>query len=95
MVVTLFGTIHVLPLDVDIVENKKTKSHIIRKKTEVSLSTRGQRTILLIKKNSKTKERGLVKLQKKVVFGATLINKRIYWPENIKGDEINAHFDLK
>ena len=37
----------------------------------------------------------LVELRKKGVFGATLIKKRIYWPANIKGDVIDAHFSLK
>ena len=36
--------------------------------------------------------KGLVELRKKGVFGAALIKKRIYWPANIKGDAIDAHF---
>ena len=39
--------------------------------------------------------KGLVELRKKGVFGAALIKKRRYWPENIKGDEIDAHFSSK
>ena len=37
----------------------------------------------------------LVELQKKLLFGDALIKKRIYWPENIKGDAIDAHFAAK
>ena len=39
--------------------------------------------------------KGLVQLRKKGVFGATLIKKHRYWPENIKSDAIDAHFDSK
>ena len=39
--------------------------------------------------------KGLVELQKKGLFGATLIKKCIYWPENIKGGAINARFSSK
>ena len=39
--------------------------------------------------------KGLVKLWKKGVFGAELIKKCIYWPANIKGDAIDAHFSSK
>ena len=39
--------------------------------------------------------KGLVELRKKGVFGAALIKKRRYWPENIKDDEIDAHSDSK
>ena len=39
--------------------------------------------------------KGLVELWKKGLFGAALIKKCRYWPENIKGDEIDAHFVLK
>ena len=39
--------------------------------------------------------KGLVELQKKGGFGAALIKKRIYWPENIESDAIDAHFYLK
>ena len=39
--------------------------------------------------------KGLVELRKKGVFGAAIIKKRIYWPVNIKGDVIDAHFSLK
>ena len=34
-------------------------------------------------------------LWKKGVFGTALIKKRRYWPENIKGDAIDAHFYSK
>ena len=37
----------------------------------------------------------LVELWKKGVFGAALMKKRIYWPENINCDAIDAHFALK
>ena len=37
----------------------------------------------------------LTEIQKKGVFGAALIKKRRYWPENIKGDAINAQFALQ
>ena len=37
----------------------------------------------------------LVELRKKGVFGAALIKKCRYWPANIKGDAINAHFYSK
>ena len=39
--------------------------------------------------------KGLVDLMKKGVFGAALVKKRRYWPENIKGDRIDAHFSSK
>ena len=39
--------------------------------------------------------KGLAELRKKGLFGAALIRKRRYWPENIKGDAIDAHFALK
>ena len=39
--------------------------------------------------------KGLVGLRKKLLFGAALIKKRRYWPENIKGDAIDAHFASK
>ena len=34
----------------------------------------------------------LMELHKKGVFGAALIKKRRYWPENVKGDAINDNF---
>ena len=34
----------------------------------------------------------LLELRKKGLLGAELVQKRRYWPENIKGDEIDAHF---
>ena len=37
----------------------------------------------------------LVELWKKGVFGAELIKKCIYWPANINGDAIDAHFASK
>ena len=39
--------------------------------------------------------KGLVELRNKVLFGAALIKKCRYWPENIKGDAIDAHFAAK
>ena len=39
--------------------------------------------------------KGLVELRKKGVFGSALIKKRIYCPENIKGDAIYAPLFLK
>ena len=39
--------------------------------------------------------KGLVELRNKGVFGSALIKKRIYWPANIKGGAIDAHFALK
>ena len=39
--------------------------------------------------------KGLVELRKKGVFGAALIKKCRYWPANIKGDAIDAHFSSK
>ena len=39
--------------------------------------------------------KGLVELLKKGVFVSELIKKRRYWPENIKGDAIDAHFALE
>ena len=36
--------------------------------------------------------KALVQLRKKGVLGAALVQKRIYWTANIKGDEIDAHF---
>ena len=39
--------------------------------------------------------KGLVQLRKKGVFGSALIKKCRYWPADIKGDAINAHFDSK
>ena len=39
--------------------------------------------------------KGLVEIWKKGVFGAAIINTRRYWPENIKGDTIDDHFDSK
>ena len=38
--------------------------------------------------------KGLVELRKKGVFGAALIKKHRYWPENIKSDAIDAQFAL-
>ena len=38
---------------------------------------------------------GLEGLRKKGVFGAALIKKRRYWPENIKDGAIDAHFASK
>ena len=37
----------------------------------------------------------LAETRKKGLFGAALIKKRIYWPANIKGDAIDAHFTFK
>ena len=37
----------------------------------------------------------LVELRKKGVFGAAIIKKRRYWPANIKGGAIDAHFASK
>ena len=39
--------------------------------------------------------KGLMQLQNKGVFVAALIKKRRYWPANIKGDAIDAHFVSK
>ena len=39
--------------------------------------------------------KGLVEIYNKRVLGAALIKKIIYWPANIKGDSIDAHFDSK
>ena len=39
--------------------------------------------------------KGLVELWMKGLFGAALIKKRSYWPDNIKGDAINSHFASK
>ena len=39
--------------------------------------------------------KGLVELWKKRVFGSAIIKKRRYCPADIKGDAIDAHFDLK
>ena len=39
--------------------------------------------------------KSLVEIRNKGLFETELIKKRIYWPSNIKGDAINAHFPLK
>ena len=36
--------------------------------------------------------KGLVDIQKKGLFGSAIVKKRIYWPGNINGDAIDAHF---
>ena len=39
--------------------------------------------------------KGLVELRKKGIFGSAIIKKCRYWPANIKGDAIDAHFASK
>ena len=39
--------------------------------------------------------KGLVDLREKRLFGVALIKKCRYWPANIKGDAIDAHFASK
>ena len=39
--------------------------------------------------------KGIIELQKKEVFGATLIKKRRYWPKFVKGDDNIKQFEDK
>ena len=39
--------------------------------------------------------KGLIGMYERGLYGSVVVNKHIYWPPGIYGDQINAHFEKK